>query len=629
LATNAQTRTVLRFDNFEVHIHSGEVRKNGKTVRLQEQPFQVLRALLERPGEIVTREELKQQLWPEDTFVDFDDGLNTAVKKLRDTLGDSAESPRYIETVPRRGYRFIRELREPETSLAGSLESAQKEHSGTQEIVRHRNRPVRLILGLISLAAVILGILVLRNSRSTAPAKIQSMAVLPFANLSGDPSQEYFADAMTDEMTSDLAKIGALRVISRTSAMHYKGTSPTVPQIARELNVDGVIERSVLRTGDRVRITVQLIEARSDRHLWSESYERDLKDVLTLQSELARTIAGEVRAVITPAEEERLHPGLVDPAAYEAYMRGRFFVNRWTAEDSAQALHYFQLAAELDKNYALAYVGMAECYVYGVAGVTEKYGLERGFAAASRALELKPDMGEAHAILGFLRAERDWDFTGAEAEMKKGITLSPNYAPAHHWYSHLLIDLGRYDEAMVETRRLMELDPVSATPGGHLAYQYLASRQWDPAIAQYQKVLAQYQNALATDPSQIDEYCELGEAYLGKHMYPEAIAEMSRSVELSRAGSQYPFYLARLGNARAQAGDTAGARKILSELPPDDPSDAAYVYAGLGERDKSIALLKEAYHRHTFPLDSGHRVELDSLRSDSRFKQLLRLVHLR
>jgi TolB-like protein/DNA-binding winged helix-turn-helix (wHTH) protein/Flp pilus assembly protein TadD len=617
VATNAQSRLVLRFDNFEVHVHSGELRKNGRPVRLQEQPFQILRALLEKPGEIVSREELKRQLWPADTFVDFDAGLNTAAKKLRDTLGDTAERPRYIETIPRRGYRFIGELEIRHEAQSGPQEGKEKDE--TQEIAPYRRPPVLVILGLFSVAVVMIAVLALRKSFSTPPSNIQSIAVLPFTNLSGDPSQDYFADAMTEELTSDLGNIAALRVISRTSAMHYKKTPKTTPEIAQELNVDGVIEGSVLRSGDRVRITAQLINARPERHLWSESYERDLKDILALQSEIARTIAGQVRAATTPAEQERLQPDVVNPAAYEAYMRGRSFVDRWTSEDSAEALHYFQLATQLDTKYALAYVGIAECYVYGVAGVSEEEAGKRGFAAANRALELKPDMGEAHAILGFLRGERDWDFTGAEDEMKKGIALSPNYAPAHHRYSHLLMYLGRYDEAMVETRRLIELDPVSPTPSGHLAYQYLASRQWDLAIAQFQK-------ALAMDPSQVDEYGQLGEAYVGKRMYPEAIAELRRSAEMARNSVDYPLHLSRLGYALAQSGDIAGAKKILKEIPSQD---AAYIYAGLGDRDRSFAILNDAVRRHSFSLDSGYVVELDPLRSDPRFNELLHRVHLR
>lgn len=626
LVSSAQSPRMARFGPFELDLRTGELTRGGRHEKLALQPAQLLIYLINRQGDLVTREELRSQLWPEDTFVDFDHGVNNAVNRIREVLRDSATAPKYVQTVPRRGYRFIGQLEAvPTPDISAAPENPQLQEANNPEPPPRRG----WIWISVALAVALIAGLLLRRTLSFSSSNIRTIAVLPFANLSGDSAQDYFADAMTEELTSDLGKISALRVISRTSAMHYKKTSKTMPEIAQELNVDGVIEGSVVRSGDRVRITAQLINARTDRHLWSESYERDLKDVLALQSELARGIASQVRAVVTEAEADRLHSESVGPAALDAYMRGRLYVDRWSSEDSAQALHYFQLATELDNNYALAYVGMAECYIYGVAGVSNEEGLKRGFAVVTRALELKPDMGEAHAMLGFLRAERDWDFAGAEAEMKKGIALSPNYAAAHHWYSHLLLYLGRFDEAMVETRKLIELDPVSPTPSGHLAYQYLASRQWDLAIAQFNKALAEYKNALAEDPSQIDEYSELGEAYLGKHMYKEAIAEMSRAVELSRTSAQYPFYLARLGNARAQAGDIAGAKKILAELPADDPYDAAYVYAGLGDRDKSIALLNEAYRRHTFLLDAGHRVELDPLRSDPRFIELLQRIHLR
>jgi len=617
MSTSSPLKPVQRFGGFEVDPRSRELRSKGKTIRLQDQPLEVLLLLLERRGEVVSRDELKQRLWPADTFVESDDGLNTAIRKLREVLGDSSEKPIYIETIPRRGYRFIGQV------LADSSEETSTRSSKLAPKRVHNQASLRWLITVSALTAtavaIIAGTWIWNRSR---PAAIQSIAVLPFANLSGDGSQEYFADAMTEELTSDLGKISALRVISRTSAMHYRNTSKRMPEIARELNVDGVIEGSVLRSGDRVRITAQLINARADRHIWSESYERDMKDVLALQSELARTIAARVRVAVSPAEQERLQVEAVNPAAFEAYMRGRSALDMWTAESSAEALRYFQLASQLDSKYALAYVGMAECYVWRVAGVSEKNAQDRGLAAISQALQLKPDMGEAHAILGFLLAERDWNFTGAEAELKKGIALSPSFAPAHHTYSHLLIDLGRYDESMVETVRLMELDPVSPTPSGHLAYQYLASRKWDLAIDQYHK-------ALSIDPSQVGEYLELGEAYLGKNMYPEAIAEIKKAVEMSGGGADYAFYLARLGNAYARAGQVPAAKKILRGLPSDKPVEAACVYAGLGERDKSISLLTEAYRQHEFPLDAGHRVEWDSLRSDPRFNELLHRVGLR
>lgn len=618
MEANTPSNPVQRFGEFEIDVGSRELQVKGRRIRIQDNPLTVLLLLLERRGEVVSREELKRRLWPADTFVEADDGLNTAIRKLREVLGDSPENPAYIETIPRRGYRFVAQTSKDQEIVAPP--PAEPVESAAAE----SRKPLLLGWGLV---AAVLAVMLAAGAAAwfryhvRSPA-VRSIAVLPFANLSSDPSQDYFADAMTEELTSDLGKISALRVISRTSAMHYKRTQKTLPEIAQELNVDAVIESSVVRSGDHLRITAQLIDARADRHLWSESYDRELKDVLVLQSDVARAIAGQVRATITPDENERLRPQPVDPKAYEAYMRGRFFLDRWTPEDSAQALRSFELAASLDQNYALAYVGMAECYVSGVAGVNEEEGVNRGIAAATRALELKPDMGEAHAMLGMLRLQKDWDFADAEAEIKKGIQLSPNYASAHHWYSHLLIERGRFDESLVESKVLLELDPVSPTPIGHLAYHFRAARQWDTAIAWYQK-------ELAMDPTHTDAFGEMGQAYVGRRMFPEAIRELSRAVEMSREGAQNPYYLARLGYAYALSGDVLKAKKIVAELPSANLNDLACVYAGLGERDKSIALLQESYVRHTFPLEAGYAVEFDSLRSDPRFGELLHRVGLR
>ena len=630
MARETRPRAV-EFGPFALDLQTGELVRSGRKVRLQGQAFQILEMLLDRPGEVVTREALRQRLWSEDTYVDFDQGLNNAIKRLRESLGDSADQQRYIETLPRLGYRFAgtvmpAEAQEVNVSDLPSIAVAEARETSNSEKDRGPKKGgfLRWRWVALSMAVLVPAILYVyrRSSESAGDSRIRSVVVLPFTNMSGDESQDYFADAMTEELTSDVGKISALRVISRTSAMRYRKTQRTAPEIAHELNVKGLIEGSVVRSGNRVRITAQLINGPADRHIWSESYERDLKDVLAVQSEIARAIAEQVQAVITPDESERLRPQSVNPRAYEAYMRGRFFVDRWTPEDSAQALRSFEQAAELDQNYALAYVGMAECYVYGVAGIRDEEGQKRGIAAATRALELKPEMGEAHAILGMLRMNRYWDFSGAEAEIRKGIALSPNYAPAHHWYSHLLIDLGRFNESLAETKKLLELDPVSPTPTGHLAHHYRAARQWDLAIAQYQQVLAM-------DPTHTDDYGEMGEAYVGKRMYSEGGRELSRAVEMSRTSAQLPYYLARLGYALAMEGDRAGAERILTELPSDDVIDAACVYAGLGNRDKSIALLTESYQRHTFPLDAGYAVEFDPLRSDPRFADLLRKVGLR
>jgi TolB-like protein/DNA-binding winged helix-turn-helix (wHTH) protein/tetratricopeptide (TPR) repeat protein len=612
---------VIEFAPYTLDLQTGELTRSGYKVRLPGQSFQILVMLLEQAGQVVTREALRQRLWAGDTYVDFEQGLNNAIKRLREAIGDSAERPAYVETVRGMGYRFIGSITPP-TAVLETKKLTSAEELPSEGLVLPKRK--QLLLFFLGLAAVLLlgAVVVGRRLLPASNRNLRSIVVLPFANLSGDPSQDYLADAMTEEMTGNLAKISALRVISRTSAMKYKHTTKTTPEIALELNVDGVIEGSVIRSGEHLRITAQLIHARSDRHIWSESYERDSKDLLTLQSELARTIAAQVRVVVTPAEEKDLNPEAVNPAAYEAYMRGRFYLDRWTAEDSALALAFFHRAAELDHNYALTYVGMTECYVYGVAGVNEQDGVKRGLAAVTRALELKPEMGEAHAMLGMLNLEANRDFASAEAEIERGIERSPNYAPAHHWYSHLLMDQGRYDEAYVETKKLMDLDPVSPTPIGHLAAYYVATRQADAAIAQFQRLFAM-------DPELVGEHSELGEAYLLKGRYQEAIAEMRRSVELTRSKAQYPLYLTKLGYAEAQAGNVAHANKILLEIPRKDPQYAAQIYAGLGDRDKSIGLLAEAIRQHTFPRDAGWAVEFDHLRADPRFSELLHRAGLR
>jgi len=456
------------------------------------------------------------------------------------------------------------------------------------------------------------------------PAPIRSIAVLPFANLSGDSSQDYFADAMTEELTSDLAKISALRVISRTSAMHYKKLQKTAPEIAKELNVDGLIESSVVRSGDRLRITAQLIDARSDRHLWSESYQRDLKDVLTLQSELAHTIAGEVQAAISPAEEARLRPQPVNPAAYDSYLLGRSHLEKWTVSGAGEALRYFQHAIEIDDHFSLAYIGTAECYLsfMGVNGVTFGEGLDRGMLAIDRAIELNPEMGEAHAMLGALRMERDWDFAGAEVEMRKGISLNPGYGAAHHWYSHLLMYVGRYDEAMTEAQKMLELDPLSPAANLHMGYAYRAIRDWDRAIEQQRKTIQ-------IDPGYVDAHADLGEDYLGKGMYPEAVTELRQAANLVRSERDYPFYAGSLGFALAKSGATTEAKKILAQIPRDRPEFASFIYSGLGDRDKALEMLNEAYRGHSVPLDAGFIMEFDPLHTDPRFSELLRRVGLR
>src|SRR5438876_441903 len=369
----------IQFGIFEVDLRSGELRKRGVKVKLQEQPLQILGILLEKPGEVVTREELRQRIWPADTFVDFDHGLNNAIRRLREALGDSAETPRYIETLSRRGYRFISNF----------------------------------------------------GAATSGACPPRSLAVLPLENLSRDPEQEYFAEGLTEALITTLAKIGELRVVSRTSAMQYKGVHKPLREIARELEVDFVVEGTVLRVGRRVRITAQLIDASRETHLWAESYERDLRDVFALQSEVAQAIAREVHIKLTPQDLAHFaQPHPVDPEAYEAYLKGRYHWNRRSRDGLGKATQHFQQAIAKDPSYAAAYAGLADCVsILGWWGfVSPEHGCGKGKVLALKALEFDPNLPEAHTSFAWSTAYYDYDFPKCEREFRLAIELNPNYA---------------------------------------------------------------------------------------------------------------------------------------------------------------------------------------------------------
>ncbi len=433
----------IRFGVFEVDLRSGELRKQGLKIKLQGQPIQILALLLERPGELVTREELREKLWPADTFVDFEHGLNAAIKKLRAALGDSADSPRFVETLHRRGYRFIASV-EGLGATVRPPEIVRKPAAPLAAGVHRRNAWVAA-LTLMALVAMLFGLNVggwrERLLGGVGPVPIESLAVLPLENLSGDPEQEYFVDGMTDALISDLGRIRALRVISRTSTMQYKETRKSLPQIARELNVDAVIEGSVLRAGKQVRITVKLMRAEPEQQLWTQSYERDFSEILALQREVARAVAREIKIALTPEEQARLAiASSVNPGAYESYLRGRYHLATETNDGMELAIEYFQQALEKDPNYALPYAGLAEAYqMVGSRGLLPRSAaITRAKAAAEKALEMDPALGEAHYSLGFIRYW-SWDWSGAERAFKRAIELSPSNVHAYRWYSQYLI----------------------------------------------------------------------------------------------------------------------------------------------------------------------------------------------
>src|SRR5277367_6413457 len=557
-----QRNSIFRFGTYEVSLQSGEVRKAGLRIRVQQQPMKLLEILLERPGEVVTREEFRSRVWPNDSFGDFDLALNIAIGKLRSALGDSAENPRFIETLPKRGYRFIAEVSvvdgDPRGKGSGPATGDLAETDPVDEIEnakltvasRHQLSPTRRIAVAIALV-LILSILAiwLFRSRERAPTGIRSLAVLPLENLSGDAAQNYFADGMTDELITDLAQISALRVISRTSAMVYRGARKPLPQIARELNVDAVVEGTVLRAGDQVRITAQLIDASTDKHLWSQSYQGELRDTLALQDSVARAIADQIQINLTPREQAALKSvRAVNPEAYESYLKGRFFWNKRTADGLRVALAYFNQAIEEDPKYPQAYSGLADTYAllgdWQYAVMTPAQAYPKAKAAALKAVELDSALGEAHNSLAFVLDGFDWDLDAGGKEFERAIELNPGYATAHHWYAWHLGLLGRNDEAIVEMRKAESLDPLSLIINADLAELLLLAHSYDASIEQSRKTIEM-------DPNFGMAHNQLGQAYLQKQMYDPAIAELQKAVQLS---GDSPTCVANLARAYAASG---------------------------------------------------------------------------
>jgi TolB-like protein/DNA-binding winged helix-turn-helix (wHTH) protein/Flp pilus assembly protein TadD len=570
MADGSQLGSRLRFSVFELNVKAGELRKNGLRIRLQEQPIRVLTMLVERPGDVVTREELQQRLWPADTFVDFDHGLNKAINKIRDALGDSAESPRFIETVPRRGYRFLAEVKPVDGTAVTSSSVASQAVTETSDLGARSdspsqavNRPTRWkipFVALIVLAAVFAAWKYHAVTTSHAPV-IRSLAVLPIESLSNEPSQDYFADGITDQLISDLGQISALRVISRTSAMTYKGAHKPLPQIARELKVDAVIEGTVFHSGDQVRITAQLIDASSDKHLWSQSYEGAVKDTLALQSKVAQAIADQIRINLNEQEQAALkNVKVVNPQAYESYLKGRFFWNKRTADGLKVALAYFNQAIDEDPTYAPAYSGLSDTYAllgdWQYAVMTPKEALPKAKAAANNAIALDNSLGEAHNSLAFCLDGYDWDFKAGETEFKQALKLNPGYATAHHWYAQHLALVNRYDEAIAEMKKAESLDPLSLIIQADLAELLVMAHAYDEAIAQSQK-------AIEMDPNFAMAHNQLAQAYLQKHMLEPAVAQLQTAVQLSNGS---PTCVANLGRAYAASGKKSEALQQLNEL---------------------------------------------------------------
>jgi TolB-like protein/Flp pilus assembly protein TadD len=558
----------IRFGAFEFDLRARELRKQGAKIRLQEQPFQILAMLLEHPGEVVTREALRSRLWPSDTFVDFDHGLNKAINKLREALEDSVETPHLIKTLAKRGYQFLGDLK-------------------------------------------------------CSPERIESLLVLPLENLSRDPEQEYFADGLTEALITKLARIGALRVLSRTTAMQYKGVRKPLPEIARELQIEGIVEGTVLRWGGRVRICAQLIHASTDTHLWAESYERDMRNILALQSEVAQAIAREVQVKLTPQERAHfaeMHP--VDPEAYEACLKGRYHWNRRRGDEFGKAVRYFQQAIAKDPTYTIAYAGLADSLsILGLWSlVPPDEGCGKAKAMALKALGMDSSLAEAHVSLAWATMFYDYDFLAAERSFERSIELNPRLTQAHQWFGFYLAVMGRYEEAYTELKRAIRLDPCSSIVYWTFGFVYWRARRFDQAIEQHEK-------ALELDPHSAQWHWGLGVACMDNGLHNRAIAALQTADSLSPG---VPMIFGYLGAAYAAAGQMEAAQNVLEQLNELSkqrhvtPYIVGRIYAALGQKNEALRWLETAYReRAGWMVLLKTEARIDNLRSDTRFQELL------
>jgi TolB-like protein/DNA-binding winged helix-turn-helix (wHTH) protein/Flp pilus assembly protein TadD len=611
----------IRFGVFQLDLKTRELHKAGVKVKLQDQPFRVLAMLVEHAGQVVTREELQQKIWPTDVYVTFDQGLNNAIKKVRDALGDSADNPRFVETVARHGYRFVA----PVSTLSGSF----SERRPRFDLLALRRTA---LIGLIAACLLVaLGYWAwhrpaIGDRRSSERAVL---AVLPFDNLSQDPDQEFFSDGLTEEMIAQLGKLNPklLNVIARGSVVRYKGSSLTANQIGRELDANYLLQGSVRRESGRVRITVQLIQVRDQTDLWTESYDRELKDILALQDSVARTIADQIRITLTAEQQTRLAtPRVIDPEAYEAYLKGRYYWNKRSVDAMQKASIYFQKAINRDPGYGAAYSGLADCN----SGLTwhgftsPARSLPRAEAAARKAIEIDPQSAEAHASLALVLHHR-WDWERAEAEFKRALQLDPQYANAHHWYGDYLSVRGRHDEALVEARQALKLDPLNLMINTWAALRYYLARDYAAATEQAR-------NAVELDPNFAAAHLLLGEAYVQTGRRNEGLAELQAAAALS---GNSPLYLAQVAVANAADGRRSEALRIVAQLQNISreryvsPYGLAQVYAVLSDKEQTFKWLQTAYDdRAVWMSYLAVDPVFDRFRSDQRFQDLLRHVGL-
>lgn len=641
----------IRFGEFELEPKSGELRKAGLPVKLQPQPLRVLVLLASNPGELITREEIQQAIWEGVTFVDFEHGLNFCIKQIRAALGDNAQAPRFIETLPRRGYRFIAAVEQNSKETSQIVATSGRNDSTTDHtleagvsvegelLAHHPGSATSLGAGSLvaPAAAVAIALLLIVGgytawkllAKGPAPGRGKVMlGVMPFENLSGDPEQEYFSDGMTEELIAQLGSLqpAKLGVIARTSAMTYKRGNRDIGQIGSELRVDYVLEGSVRREADRVRITAQLIQVSDQTHLWSESYDRSTQNTLVVQTDVARNIARILALKLLPGERtSRSADAAISAEAFDAFLKGRYLWNKGRSDDVEKSIGFYNHALDLAPGYAPALAGLANSYIllgmYYTIPPIDAY--SKAKPAATRALELDEGLAEAHTALGTILFRFDWAWPEAEAQFKRAIELNPSYGRAHHDYAWLLVALERFDEAVIEIKRAQELDPLSPLANSDVGWVYLRARRYDDAINQIERTLE-------LEPEFASAQACLERAYRLKGMNKEAVDSARKS--MIRSGAT-PQELSALENRDSEAAMTSVLLWRLRKAEKTARSRATSPYrfaaqhAELGDKDAAFEWLERAFNERDSELVSL-KVDpaFDGVRSDPRYPSLLKRI---
>jgi TolB-like protein/DNA-binding winged helix-turn-helix (wHTH) protein/Flp pilus assembly protein TadD len=636
------TAQELHFGDFTLDRSRYVLQRGSRQIRLEKLPMELLILLVERGGELVSREEIAKSLWGKDVFVDVDHSINVAIRKIRLALRDDPERPRFVETVVGKGYRFA-------AAASGTENSNQQAQPSLPPAPIHQIpvppptplpsrdtgilSPRGRLLGILVLVAAV-SLAVMRNrpqvAKGVTQPPIKSLAVLPLKNLSGDPNQDYLADGMTEVLIGRLSAVHNLRVISRTSVMQFKNTQLSIPAIGKMLGVDAIVEGSVMREGNQIRIDATLIRAASDEHIWGDEYQREYRSALVLQDQVAQHIADRIEISLTPKERVSLtaaHP--VDSSAIEDYLKGRYYFNQRTEDAMSRSIAYFQQAIAKEPDYALAYSGLADAYaILGFRdGAPSKVALSQAKAAALKALALDDTLAEPHASLAFIAETNEWDWATAEREYQRALELNPNEARVHHWYAGYLVYVGRVEQGISEALRARELDPLSLPINNALAGRFLVARRYDEALHQVQKTLELNPNFSAAHQT-------LGWIYLNEGEHEPAIHEFKSAVALS--GGKDNDFIVDLGFAYATAGRRTEARKILNQLKKKreqglaTSASVAILYGALGESDQAFAWLGKAYQERdpelTYIKVPGRRFA--PLNHDPRFQEVVRRVGL-